>query len=218
MSITNGYATLAQLKARLGITGTSEDTLLEEAVQSASREIDKFCRRRFYKDTNATARVYDLNHDLGILDSCLAIVDDFWDTTGLIVKTDTGGDGSYATTWTTSDYQLAPLNGIVEGESGWPYWKIQAVRSLWFPSWPYRGVPLARRGPAPLQVTAKWGWTAVPDPVYQACLIIATANYKLKDAAFGAVGIGDLGVVTVTQVPAAMNKLKPYVRDAIPVA
>lgn len=205
MSITNGYATLAQLKARLSITGTADDTLLEEAIQSASREIDKHCGRRFYKDTNATARVYRIN------DPCLAEVDDFWDTASLVVKTDTGGNGTYATTWTSAQYELLPLNGIVEGEAGWPYFEIRAISGQRFPYWAYQG-------PAQLQVTAKWGWNAIPDPVYQACLIIAQANYKLKEVAFGAAGVGDLGIVTVRQVPAAMTKLAAYRRNPVPVA
>ena len=204
MSITNGYATLAQLQRRLGMTGSTDSDLLEEAIQSASREIDKFCGRRFYADTSATARVYPVRQaTVGIRNHCLAVVDDFYTTTGLVIKTDTGADGTYATTWASTDYELLPLNGVVDGESGWPYWQIRAVNAQWFPYW-------ADYTPAPLQVTAKWGWAAVPDPVYQACLIIAQANYKLKDAAFGSVGIADLGVVTVTQVPAAAKKLAPY--------
>lgn len=202
MSITNGYATLAQLQRRLGMTGSQDAGLLEEAIESASREIDKHCGRRFYKDTNATARVYDIGTP-GIRDTCLAAVEDFWDAASLIVKTDTTGDGTYATTWSATDYQLRPLNGIVDGESGWPYYEIHAIGNQRFPCWGWQR-------PAPLQVTAKWGWAAVPAPVYQACLIIAQANYKLKDASFGSVGIADLGVVTVTQVPAAAKKLKPY--------
>ena len=197
MAITNGYATLVQIKARLGITGSGEDTLLEEAVQSASREIDKHCHRRFYLDSSATARVYYPRS------SCHATVDDISTTTGLVIKTDTAGDGTYATTWVSADYELSPLNGVVDSESGWPYYMLKAIRSLRF-------TPQTTYGPAPLQVTAKWGWAAVPDPVYQACLIMATANYKLKDSAFGSVGIGELGIVTVRQTPAAMAKLVPY--------
>lgn len=204
MTITNGYATLVQIKTRLGITGNADDSLLEEAVESASREIDKHCGRRFYADTVATARTYYTDGP------CLVKVDDFHTTDGLIVKTDSGDDGTYATTLTlTTDYILEPLNGVVDGESGWPYSRIKAMTYGSLPTWTQR---------PGIQVTAKWGWAAVPSPVYQACLIMATANYKLKDSAFGSVGIGEIGIVTVKQTPAAMAKLAPYRRNPILVA
>jgi len=205
MSILNGYATLVQLKNRLKITADDDDTLLEEAIESASREIDKHCGRRFYADDVVSARTYYVD------EPCLARVDDFHTTTGLIVKTDSGDDGSYATTLTlTTDFILQPLNGIVDGESGWPYWKIKTFSPGILPKWTQR---------PGLQVTAKWGWAAVPSPVYQSCLIMATANYKLKDSAFGSVGIGEFGgIVTVKQTPAAMVKLAPYCRNSMLVA
>lgn len=204
MSITNGYATLAQLKARLAITSTADDTLLEEAVESASREIDKHCGRRFYLDAAATARTY-------YPDNCDKVtVDDFYETGSLVVKTDGGDDGTYETTLTlNTDFFLKPLDGVVDGESGWPYNKLITTTVGRFPVW--------GRRPS-VQVTAKWGWAAIPRPVVQACLIMAQANYKLKDAAFGAAGVGDLGIVTVRQVPAAVTKLAPYRRNPMLVA
>lgn len=204
MSITNGYATLNQLKNRLKITADDDDTLLEEAIESASREIDKHCMRRFYADTVATARTYYVDKP------CLAKIDDFYTTSGLIVKTDSGDDGSYASTLTIdADYILQPLNGVVDGESGWPFWEIKTFTPGVLPTWTQR---------PGIQVTAKWGWAAVPSPVYQSCLIMATANYKLKDSAFGSVGISEIGIVTVKQTPAAMVKLAPYCRNSMLVA
>lgn len=40
MTITNGYATLADVKAAFRIQDTVDDTLLELSIESASREID----------------------------------------------------------------------------------------------------------------------------------------------------------------------------------
>lgn len=197
------YASLERFKSRLGITASTDDDELTEALDSASREIDSFCGRRFYADTTATARRYRPR------DACLALVDDFWSTTGLVVATD-DGSGAYATTLTLdTDFILEPLDGVVDGAAGWPYWKIRLLGSRQF--WCASNRP-------PLQVTAKWGWAKIPRPVTQACLIMAQANYKLKDVAFGAAGIGDLGIVTVRQVPAAMTKLAPYQRDPVKVA
>jgi hypothetical protein len=194
------YASLERFKNRLGITASDGDDELTEALDSASREIDTFCGRRFYADTAATARRFRLR------DACTAVIDDVWDTTGLIVATD-DGSGIYATTLVLdTDFILEPLEGVVDGSSGWPYWQIRLLGGRRFYSYTNR---------PPLRVTAKWGWSKIPRPVTQACLIMAQANYKLKDVAFGAAGIGDLGIVTVRQVPAAMTKLAPYVRDPV---
>ena len=56
MAITNGYCTLAELKAALRVQDAIDDALLELAIESASREIDGYCERMFYS-TSAT-RVY----------------------------------------------------------------------------------------------------------------------------------------------------------------
>jgi hypothetical protein len=191
------YATLTQLKSYLKITDADDDAELNDALESASREIEDYCHRQFNDAGAASARVYHPDSD------CLVVVDDFHTTTGLIVKTDEGDDGTYETTWTSTDYQAQPLNGVVNGVPGWPYWEIGSVTTQVFPVW---------RRPS-VQVTARWGWTAVPNPVHQACLIIAAETFKLKDAPFGVAGFGEFGAVRVRDNPMAERKLKRYERD-----
>lgn len=197
MALGDSYASPDELKDRLGLTDTNDDTRVVEALASVSREIEAVCDRQFNKTTSATSRVY-YPHDL-----CWATVDDFHTTTGLVVATDQGDDGTYETVWSASDYQLEPLNGVVGGEQGWPYFKIRALRSRWFPTTGIR---------APIQVTAQWGWAAVPAPVKEACLILAEETFKLRDAPFGVAGFGDMGVVRVRSNPMAAQKLAPYMR------
>jgi len=43
------YATLAQFKAAVGITDSTDDTLLENCVEAASRRIDGFTGIFFYE-------------------------------------------------------------------------------------------------------------------------------------------------------------------------
>ena len=57
MAITNGYATLAQVKAALRISDSVDDSLLEMAVESASRAIAGHAARYFYSSGTAT-RLY----------------------------------------------------------------------------------------------------------------------------------------------------------------
>lgn len=202
MSLGDSYATLVELKARLGITDTSDDARLTAALAAASRGIDKECHRQFNDAGAVSARVFEP------VNACHVTIDDFSTTTGLVIAVARSDTGVYGETWSAADYQLKPLNGVVGGEAGWPYWKIQAVQR-YFPSWWRR---------PPVQVTARWGWAAVPAPVKEACLVVASEIFKLKDAPFGVAGYGDFGPVRVRQNPIACAMIAPYRRDAVLVA
>jgi hypothetical protein len=191
------YVTTALLKTRLGIGDSADDTAIGEAVLTASRDIEKFCGRQFNKTTSASARVF-------YPETChLAIVDDFHTTTDLVIKTDAGDDGTFETTWAATDYQLEPVNQIVDGESGWPYHRIR-TRSSGATYFPQTG-----RG-APLQVTAQWGWNAVPAAVTTAAYLLASDYLKLKDANFGVAGMGEFGPMRVRENQRVSALLAPY--------
>jgi len=51
VAITNGYCTLAEVKAALRLTDSTDDTLLEKSIEGASRRIDGYCGRFFYQTT-----------------------------------------------------------------------------------------------------------------------------------------------------------------------
>ena len=189
------YATLPELKSYLGITDTAQDAQLFDSLVTASRGIEHVCGRRFYPDSAATSRVFVPRN------AKLAKVDDFWTTTGLIVKVDTGDDGTFATTLTSSDYELQPFNGINDGEPGWPYYRINYVTSVW---------PCSNRRVATVQVTAKWGWAAVPGPIKQACVYLAEETFKLKGSPFGVAGFDQFGPIRMRDNPKVMSMLKPY--------
>lgn len=181
MAVVNGYCTLAELKGWRGVEDTVDDADLELAINAASRHIDRLTRRRFYKDGAPSSRVFREANGSTVY------VDDIADTTGLVIKTDTAGDGTFATTWTSADYELAPLNGFADGEA-WPYTAINASGSaLTFPTYGAR--------PTRVQVTALWGWPAVPEPVHMACLILAQRLYRRRNTPEGVAGVGELGVV-----------------------
>ncbi len=60
-----------------------------------------------------------------------------------------------------------------------------------------------------------FGWTAVPEPVYAATLILASQIVKyMREAPFGVVGLGiDQVAVRVSSTnPQVMMHLDPYVR------
>lgn len=195
MALGDPYASLDDLKAHLGITDTVDDTKLTAVLTTVSRRgIEGYCGRQFNDAGTPSARVYRPEHHR------LTLVHDFSTTTGLVVATDEGDDGTYETTWTATDYVLEPLNGIVNGQTGWPYWRILA-RNRWF--------PMRNVGPS-VQITAQWGWAAVPDPVKQACLLLAAELFKAKDAPFGVLGFAAYGPVRVRQNPIAADLLADY--------
>ena len=180
MPIANGYCSLSDVKSALRIADTNDDALLEVAVESASRLIDGYCGRHFYS-TSAT-RVFVPS------DSVLAYVDDLASTT-VTVKTSSGADGVWDTTWTATDYQLEPLNGV-SGGLAQPYTRVRAVGDYLFP---------VVGGEATIQITATFGWSSVPTAVKQAAVIQASRIFKRLDSPLGVAGFGDLGAIRVSR-------------------
>lgn len=204
MAVTNAYATVADLRLWLGDSAETLDvSLLERAINASSRAIDKHCNRRFWADSVVTTREY-------VVDDCFHMyVDDISTSSGVIIKTDDGLTGAYAITWTTDDYRL---NSFTDGlsptnSSGTPYafTSISAVGSRSFPKDWWRG-----ERPT-LQVTAKFGWSEVPDEVEEACLLKAALLFRRKDAPFGVAGFDGFGPVRITRNdPDVIDMLSPY--------
>lgn len=168
------YCTASELKAELGISDTDDDAVLAIAITAASRQIDGWCGQRFTPDASVTVREYWADSP-----SCVEIDLGISTATGLIVKTDTDADGTFETTLTIgTDFYLMPRNALADG---FPYSEIIAVSS-YFPT------SASRPG---VQVTAKFGFPAVPDDVKKACLVQAAQLFKTKDAVFGAVALGE---------------------------
>ena len=182
MAITNGYATLAELKAYLKIDDSMEDTFLENIVEAASRSIDRIANRRFYLDSTATARQYRP------ADLLRVFTDDFGSTSGLVVKTDPNDAGVYATTLVlNTDYIVEPVNAAAKGRP-WNYITIVSGESY--------SLPVNYR--PQVEVTARWGWPSVPDDINQATLILSADLYKRKDSIGGVLGLSELGAIRMS--------------------
>lgn len=190
MAITNGYATLAQVKAALRITDTVDDSLLEMAIESGSRAIDGYANRNFYANGTAV-RVFTPS------DSFMTEIDDLISVSTLKTKSD--DDSGFDTTWTTDDYQLEPLNGRADGITT-PYTNIRAVGDYLFSQF---------EGEATVQITGVWGWATTPIAVTQACVIQSSRIYKRLDSPLGVAGISDIGIMRVS------NRLDPDVAQLV---
>jgi len=184
------YTTTALVKASLGIpTGTtSEDAYIAAAIGAAEGEIDKFCGRTFEPAGTVSARVYQPSTN------ALTYTDDFFTTTGLIVKQDDSNDGTYGTTLTvTSDF-------IVPGNAA-PFNIIRSVSSP-FPRY------ISDR--PTVEVTAKWGYAeAVPDTVQQAALILAARLFQRRSSPLGVMAgvVNDFGPIRVSRVDPDIQRL-----------
>lgn len=183
MAIVNGYTDLASVRKELGgvyaAADTSDDSMIELAVEAASRQIDGYCGRRFWQDSTVVTREYHA------YSGYCCEVDDISTTTGLVVKIDEDADGTFETTLTIStDFVLLPLNAADEAPVR-PYTELLAADNYQFPR--------LGNGRPGVQVTAKFGWPAVPDNVEKACIIQAVQLFKAKDAAFGVATFGDVG-------------------------
>lgn len=189
MAISNGYATLSQVKKSARIDDNVDDDLLELAIESASREIDQACQRVFYNQGNAT-RVYAARTQFVCeIDDCVSITK---------VETDPDGDGTFDVEFEPKDFQAEPLNGFVGGIET-PFTQIRASDDYLFPM---------KEEEALVRVTGQFGFASIPTPIVQATVILASRIFKRNDSPLGVAGFGDIGVVRV-------GKLDPDVEALI---
>ena len=174
----------------MSISDNTDNDLLEDLVESASRSIDRIANRRFYLDATASARLYRAYSNIFVF------VDDIGTTSNLVVAMDENGNGTYSKTLTlNTDYILDPLTSPSLNR---PYTQLTMVSNT--ESWPiFPGITSNGLRPG-VQVTARWGWPSVPDDINMACLILTADLYKRKDAPGGILGLGDLGVVRMSPI------------------
>ena len=203
MAITNGYATRNQIKAalRIGTADTIDDDLIDNCAGAASRLIDGYCNRQFWSVGSATTRVYMADNEF------YCHIDDIAGT-AITLRTSGATDGVFDVTWETTDYQLEPLNGRLDGLQ-WSYDKIRAVGDYLFPT-----VNGNYGEQALVQLTAVFGWPSVPEPVTQATIIQASRIFKRYDSPLGVAGFGDLGAIRVSRFldPDMAQLVEPYRR------
>lgn len=188
MTITKGYATLAQIKSvdRLNIStsDTNSDTTLEGVITAVSRAIDLNCSRYFYKSTASEVRYFTPR------ESDRLFVGDLVSVTNLYTDT-LSGDRTYATTWSSTDYDLFPYNSTMTSEATpfrWIDIAPQGINS--FPAGLAKGVKL----------DAVFGWNAVPAAITEACLLWSERWFKRYKTPLGVSAMTALGEMS-SKVP-----------------
>ena len=204
MAITNGYTTLAAFQAYANMTTiTADETLtIEQAIEAASRTIDRIANRRFYIDATATARLYRTN------DFYTLYVDDIGSTSGLAVAFDPAGNGTYTDVLVNNvDYILDPVTAPQKER---PFTQVTLVGSTTFP------LPINRR--PQVQVTAKYGWYlgTPPDDVVEACLILSADYVKRASSVGGVLGLSELGAIRMSPLGRDISAIvRAYRREVV---
>lgn len=166
---TNPYATLAQVKAALDLQNTTDDSWLQELLDAATEEVDRYVGYSFQQDgtlASPTTKVYDGN-DTNILFidpviSFSAVIEKNWN-----LYLSVGGvftAGTPTTMDITVDCILGPNNRT-------PGYTLTRLTDLPF-----------FLGKQNYQVTGIWGYPAVPQPITRATVRLAIHYYKMRDS------------------------------------
>jgi hypothetical protein len=202
VTVTNGYCTVDQVREELSDDGEAlSEALLEKAVNAASRAVDKWTGRRFWQDAEPVARRYrPTTHGV-------AYVDDISTTDGLLVKTGTGTDWASVPAWTLdTDFELGPENADADG-GAYAWWRLTPVSGRYF---------FCGYRQSTLQVTARFGWSEVPDQVMEATILRAVSIFKRKEAPYGVADFGEFGPVRITRRdPDVMDLLMPFQKPMV---
>jgi hypothetical protein len=168
------YLTSADLASFLSIPDTADDVELDRAIRTAQAEVDRFCgwgADGFDQGAaSATARTFEAT-ECGLL---RLREGGFWSAVAdVVVKTDDNDDGVFETTWATGEFELVDHSSI----PGFPTVAIRSTR--------VRSFPLAGYRSKRVEVTAKWGWSAVPAEVEQATLLRAAQIHQRRRSSAG---------------------------------
>jgi hypothetical protein len=189
------YATLAALKADLGISDTNDDTALQLVLDAATRYIDLHTGRSFAAEVGAIKYFYATSPNELILSP---------DATSITeVKVDSNGTLTYPTTLVANtNYYTHPLQSTPDAGI------ISALRIL----------PTSSTGFAPgyrVKVTGNWGYTVggeAPANIVLACLRQAARYWKRRDSPLGVLQSVDLGQFTRlgAEDPDVIGLIQPY--------
>lgn len=157
------YATPADYRAAFSGTETpwqsdGQDAPVAASLTVISRHIDSVLHRSFGKEETAVARVYIPRRLSSVLD-----VHDM-SATPTVVKIDTDNDGVFTDEDALVGFEAWPFEAAYGAEPR-PYYQVH------LPIW---ATPTTAFVPGQrVEVTAKWGWAAVPEPIKEATVQLA---------------------------------------------
>lgn len=203
MTITNGYAALDDYKLRYfdgDVDDHQDDEIIENALESVSRLIDKLTGRRFYVVSETRYFTAECSDWLPVPD--IQAISGLW--------TDEASGRTYTDTWAATDYDLVPYNAQADTAEPEPYTDIEItpLGSYTFPVGMRKGV----------KITASWGYaTSIPSEIKEACCMGAHRIMKRHQTPLGISAAPNLAQVQVRVEqlrtdPDFMAMIAPFVR------
>lgn len=165
MAVTDAYATAVQYRGIISKSDIADDAAILVDLTAISRYMEGRLGRFFTQDAAAVSRLYVPSESTTVLR-----VDDL-SAAPSSVKIDDDDDGVFTdeTALAAADYELCPLNAD-KGPEVYPWDSIRLT------PWGSRSYfPAGVR----VQVTAKFGWPAVPSAIQRACIHL-TAILRLE--------------------------------------
>ena len=164
------YITTAQLKSYMGITASTDDTLLSLCIDRAQSAIDSYTNRTFESTADTTRRytpiIDRINSGMGFNGD---LIDDYTIDTQydlISITSITNGDGSSVP---TSAVVTLPLNFT-------PAWSVRIKQASGY-FWTYTGSPEAS-----VSIVGRWGYSlTAPANIQQATLRLASQMYRQRD-------------------------------------
>jgi len=203
------YVDKDDFKNYIGLSGTGQDDNIDNAINSASRLIDKICGRHFWQDDSVVVKYYTPINEFYLE------VDDISTTTGLIVQLDTTDDGTYDKTLTLhTDFVLKPFNPQEFKITNTTYYYPQPELHILTTRSSERFDPLIVKN---AKITAKFGFSAIPEAIAQATLIQALRYFKRKDTPFNVFGNEQTGTIELFNKidPDALMLIKGYIKHKL---
>lgn len=175
------YATVDDLKGytRIPDLDTVDDAEIALALEGSSRAIDDHTHRQFGLVVAPEVRYYTPVFDCTRRRRYVVDIDDLQTITGLVIQLDTVGDGTYSVTVDNATIKKLALNAAAEGLP-WEQIVLPEGTSV-----------SAQEGS--VRITARWGWTATPDAIKQACLFQANRLLKRRESPLGVAGSPEMG-------------------------
>ena len=181
------YATVAELKTYLGISGTADDALLSDLLDRATAAIEAYTGRSFSATTETrTYGVEDIDDNALLLDGWLLSVTSVTDGSGDAIPS--GG------------YILLPRNAG----------RYYAVRLKSDYDWECTDED------DEVSIAGTWGWSASPPAdIIHACIRLAAYYYRQKDAqTFDVTAFPEAGIITVPRgIPADVRQILDRYRE-----
>lgn len=167
MAISDAYCDNTKYKAIIGKTSGDHDSEIDAQLLAGSRYLERRLGRFFTKETTANTRVY-VPRECGVGDRDRPYlltglrVDDM-SAAPTLIRVDEGRDGTYEKTLVSTDYELLPRNAA-RGPEANPYTGIQLLWSGSYSAWVPDSI---------VEVTAAWGWPAIPAAIIEGlCQIV----------------------------------------------